>query len=200
VSSNRACLEDWITYHVPRFYCMQLFRWRWRRDCERSTIQRNSTLETLRLLDNELDESAYETLTSVLLVNTSLTELATLKRLWLHPNLKSFGEDEMKQVISLVKQNFGLENLDEGLSVHDTTGELGTILRLNQAGRRYLIEDAASIAKGVEVLVAVRDDLGCLFYHLLENPLLCDIEHLAEKAATIADGPVRSNPQQCTSK
>jgi hypothetical protein len=50
-------------------------------------------------------------------------------------------------------------------------------LRLNQAGRRYLIEDAASIAKGVEVLIGVSDDLGCLFYHLLENPPLCDIEH-----------------------
>jgi hypothetical protein len=23
----------------------------------------------------------------------------------------------------------------------------------------------------------VSDDLGCLFYHLLENPTLCDIEH-----------------------
>jgi hypothetical protein len=54
-----------------------------------NALQRNSTLETLRLLDNELDESAYETLTSVLLVNTSLTELAVrsahLDRTWLHP-------------------------------------------------------------------------------------------------------------------
>jgi hypothetical protein len=66
------------------------------------------------------------------------------------------------------------------------TGELGTILRLNQVGRRYLIEeDAGSIAKAVEVMVAVRNDLGCLFYHLLENPLLCDLEHRYMVTGTI---------------
>jgi hypothetical protein len=48
---------------------------------------------------------------------------------------------------------------------------------LNQAERRYLIEDAASIAKGVELLIEVRINLSCLFYHLLENPTLCEIEH-----------------------
>jgi hypothetical protein len=49
---------------------------------------------------------------------------------------------------------------------------------LNQAGRRYLIEDEASIVKGVEVLIGVSDDLGYLFYHLLENSgVLCIIEH-----------------------
>jgi hypothetical protein len=87
------------------------------------------------------------------------------------------GEEEMNQVALLVRKNYSLEVLDESLSAHDKTGELGTLLRLNQAGRRYLIKDAASIAKGVEVLIGVSDDLGCLFYHLLENPTLCDIEY-----------------------
>lgn len=39
-------------------------------------------------------------------------------------------------------------------------------------GRSYLIKDAASIAKGVEILIGVSDDVGCLFYHLLDNPTL----------------------------
>jgi hypothetical protein len=26
-------------------------------------------------------------------------------------------------------------------------------------------------------LIGVSDDLGCLFYHLLENPMLCNIEY-----------------------
>jgi hypothetical protein len=100
------------------------------------------------------------------------TTLKTL-RLHLNPNLVTYcGDGEIKHLISLVKKNYGLENLDKGLPARDTSGELATILRLNQAGRRYLLEDAGSIAKGVEVLVVVRDDLGCLFYHLLENPLL----------------------------
>jgi hypothetical protein len=47
-------------------------------------------------------------------------------------------------------------------------------LRLNGAGRRYLIEDGSSISKGVEVLSAVSNEIDCVFLHLLENPRLCD--------------------------
>jgi hypothetical protein len=83
----------------------------------------------------------------------------------------------MKELGPLLKKNYSLEVLDDDISAHDETGEVCTLLRLNQAGRRYLITDAASIAKGVEVLIGVSDDLGCLFYHLLENPTLCDIDH-----------------------
>ncbi len=79
------------------------------------------------------------------------------------------------------KKNYSLAVLDEGVAECDETGELHSILRLNQAGRRYLIDDAGSIAKRVEVLIDVRDDLDCLFYHLLENPVLCDIEHQYEQ-------------------
>ncbi len=102
-----------------------------------------------------------------------------MKTLRLSPVLASItlGVEEMNQLVSLVKTNCSLAILDEGVSVHDRTGEFGTLLRLNQAGRRYLIEDKASIVKGVEVLIGVSDDVGCLFYHLLENPTLCDIEH-----------------------
>jgi hypothetical protein len=53
-------------------------------------------------------------------------------------------------------------------------GTVKAILRLNRAGRRYLIEDGSSISKGVEVLSAVSDDINCLFLHLLENPGLCN--------------------------
>jgi hypothetical protein len=47
-------------------------------------------------------------------------------------------------------------------------------LRLNEAGRRYLIEDGSSISKGVDVLSRVNNDINCIFLHLLENPRLCD--------------------------
>jgi hypothetical protein len=131
----------------------------------------------------------------------SLQHNTTLKKLLLYPKLDLVGKDgKMEHFISLVKKNYGLESLDEGFYAHDKTGELRTILRLNQAGRRYLIEDAGSIASGVEVLVDVREDLDCLFYHLLENPFLCDIEHQGKKAATIADGNVHSDKRQRTSK
>jgi hypothetical protein len=130
----------------------------------------------------------------------SLQHNTTLKTLLLNPDLDSIDEDgKIKHFISIVKKNYGLENLED-FNGCDKTGELRTILRLNKSGRRYLIQDAGSISKGVEVLVAVRDDLSCLFYHLLENPLLCDIEHRGKTATTIADGDVHSNKRQRASK
>jgi hypothetical protein len=52
--------------------------------------------------------------------------------------------------------------------------DVGAILRLNAAGRRYLVEDGSSISKGVEVLIRVSDEMNSVFLHLLENPRLCD--------------------------
>jgi hypothetical protein len=48
------------------------------------------------------------------------------------------------------------------------------LLRLNQAGRGYLIGDAPSARSGFKLLYEARDDLDCLFTHLLENPSLCE--------------------------
>jgi hypothetical protein len=52
------------------------------------------------------------------------------------------------------------------------------ILRLNAAGRRYLIKDRSSISKGVDVLVVLRvvlrDEIDCVFVHMVENQSLCD--------------------------
>jgi hypothetical protein len=88
------------------------------------------------------------------------------------------GTEESNQVVSHIKKQYSLAVLNEGLSAHDKTREIGTLLRLKQVGRRYLMKDAASIAKGVEVLIGVSDDYDYLLYYLLENPALCcDIEH-----------------------
>jgi hypothetical protein len=60
---------------------------------------------------------------------------------------------------------------------------VGAILRLNEAGRRYLIEDGSSISKGVEVLIRVNNDTNCVLLHLLENPRLC-YRNVVEKMST----------------
>ena len=49
---------------------------------------------------------------------------------------------------------------------------VATILALNKKGRRYLLENRTR-TKGLNLLVAVKDDLDCLYFHLLENPSLC---------------------------
>jgi hypothetical protein len=150
----------------------------------------NTTLDCLDIKSGGISLEAY------ISALASLQPSSALKTLRLSPVLASItlGVEEMNQLVSLVKTNCSLAILDEGVSVHDRTGEFGTLLRLNQAGRRYLIEDKASIVKGVEVLIGVSDDLGCLFYHLLENPTLCDIECSHNtKAGTGPPHPLTSN-------
>jgi hypothetical protein len=70
-------------------------------------------------------------------------------------------------------KNYGLEHFAPDISCADDR-TIKAILRLNRAGRRYLIEDESSISKGVDVLSAVSDDINCVFLHLLETPTLCN--------------------------
>jgi hypothetical protein len=81
--------------------------------------------------------------------------------------------DEDKQMAAVLRKNYGLERLPD-IILNDRAGDVGAILRLNAAGRRYLVQDGSSISKGVEVLSRVNDDINCVFLHLLDNPRLCD--------------------------
>jgi hypothetical protein len=81
--------------------------------------------------------------------------------------------DEGKKMAALLQKNYALETLP-GIDLKNEAGDVGAILRLNEAGRRYLIEDESSISKGVKVLSSVNDEINCVFLHLLENPRLCD--------------------------
>jgi hypothetical protein len=53
--------------------------------------------------------------------------------------------------------------------------KLDAFLRLNIAGRRYLWQDASDRRACVGVLGEVSSDLNCLYLHLRENPLVCNI-------------------------
>jgi hypothetical protein len=69
---------------------------------------------------------------------------------------------------ALLKKNYASESLPD-INLELEAGDLGAILRLNESGRRYLIEDGSSISKGVKVLSAVSNEINCVFLHLLEN-------------------------------
>jgi hypothetical protein len=57
-------------------------------------------------------------------------------------------------------------------------GDLRSLLRLNGAGRGYLLGGRRYVvSKGVGGLSTVSDDLNCIFLHLLENPSLCNRSH-----------------------
>jgi hypothetical protein len=104
---------------------------------------------------------------------TSLQQNTTLKKLQYNDGKVQLTHDEDKHMAKILKKNYALESLP---SIHpdNQPGDVGAILRLNEAGRRYLIEDGSSVSKGVRVLSAVSNDINCVFYHLLENPTLCD--------------------------
>jgi hypothetical protein len=100
----------------------------------------------------------------------------TLKRLELSYDVSSDGrvpltDDEDKHLAKILKKNYALESLS---NISSRAGDVDAILQLNSAGRRYLIEDGSSVSKGVEVLSRVNNDINCVFFHLLENPRLCD--------------------------
>jgi hypothetical protein len=80
---------------------------------------------------------------------------------------------EDKRMVSLLMKNYALECLPD-IDLESLAGDVGAILRLNKAGRRYLVQDVSSISKGVTVLRKVNNDINCVFLHLLNNPRLCD--------------------------
>jgi hypothetical protein len=134
-------------------------------------LQENTSLESIAFQSgNTITIKAEEYFVLV----TALQHNATLKSLKFHHNLTIwFNDDESEQIASLLQKNYALESLP-GISLKKRARDVGAILRLNAAGRRYLIEDGSSISKGVEVLSKVNTDINCVFLHLLENPRPCD--------------------------
>jgi hypothetical protein len=119
---------------------------------------------------------------------TALQHNMTLKTLILQHVSRSchLTDDEDKRMASLLKKNYALESLPD-INLKNEARDVGAILQLNGAGRRYLIEDGSSISKGVEVLSRVNNEINCVFLHLLENPRLCDRSAVEETASATTD-------------
>jgi hypothetical protein len=140
---------------------------------EAMNMLENSFLESLTIADYCSSAIKVEELLALL---SALQPNTTLKTL----NFQSCGfedtyysVDEVNQLVSVLMKNYGLQCLKPAIPCADD-GIVKAILRLNRAGRRYLIKDGSSISKGVDVLSAVSDEIDCVFLHLLENPSLCD--------------------------
>jgi hypothetical protein len=130
-----------------------------------SMLQENASLESLSIQGSHNAKA-----TDYIALVSALQHNRTLKKLRFDSYTIRLTDDEDKQIAALLRKNNSLESLSDT----DLLGDAGAILRLNAAGRRYLIEDGSSVSKGVEVLSSVRSDIDCLFLHLLENPRLCD--------------------------
>jgi hypothetical protein len=140
-------------------------------------LQENTALESLSIRScNGIKAEEYIKLVTALQHNTTLKTLSIYQDHHWHQNFDlkiRLTEDEDKQMAALLKKNFALERLSE-IDLENEAGDVGAILRLNEAGRRYLVQDGTSISKGVEVLSRVNNDINCVFLHLMENPRLCD--------------------------
>jgi hypothetical protein len=130
-------------------------------------LQDNLSLESLTIRSfHVLKAENYVALITALQQNNALKTIVVQ----LYGELLHLTDDEDKQMAVLLKKNYALEKLPDINQGRD----VGAILRLNAAGRRYLVEDGSSISKGVEVLSRVTDEMNSVFLHLLENPRLCD--------------------------
>jgi hypothetical protein len=133
-------------------------------------LQENASLESLSIRRyNLIEAEEYVELITVLQHNTTLKTLI----LQHYSRVGPLTNDEEQQMAVVLKKNYGLERLPD-INQENEAGDVGAILRLNEAGRRYLVQDGSSISKGVEVLCAVSNEINCVFLHLLENPRLCD--------------------------
>jgi hypothetical protein len=134
-------------------------------------LQENGSLESLSVSfdNNPIKAEVYFVLVIALRHNTTLKSL----KLEHFDSSLTLTPDEDKHLAKILKKNYALESLP-GIDLENEARDVGAILRLNGAGRRYLIEDGSSVSKGVEVLSRVNHDINCVFLHLLENPRLCD--------------------------
>jgi hypothetical protein len=135
-------------------------------------LQENTSLESLSIRKSQRNIIKAEEMIALV---TALQYNTTLKTLSLDQSIGrlQLTDDEDKQMASLLRKNYALESLPD-IDLEDRVGDAGAILRLNAAGRRYLIQDGSFISKGVDVLSRVNNDINCALLHLLENPILCD--------------------------
>jgi hypothetical protein len=136
-------------------------------------LEENKSIESISMV---VDRDIFPTVEEYCALFTALQQNTKLKTIRLVDSSVcrklALTNDACKQMASILKKNYKLESLPD-FAANDQLEDLGVILRLNGAGRRYLIQDKGSVSKGVEVLCAVSNDLNCVFFHLLENPSLC---------------------------
>jgi hypothetical protein len=139
-----------------------------------ATLQENVSLESLSVQswDSGFDIKAEEYLALVTALQHQNTRLKSLKFHCHFTTTIRLTDNEDKQMAALLKKSCALESF--GIDLENEARDVGAILRLNKAGRRYLVQDGSSISKGVKVLSKVNNDVNCVFLHLLENPRLCD--------------------------
>ena len=150
-------------------------------------IPRNALLSfSMALADNKNSSLEKLTISFQTGPTSSLAQFAT--HILAQPRLKKFcfgpcSEEDVKMLAGCMSKNFSVEEFTVwGKGVSKKKSNLQVITKLNRLGRRYLIEQGPECRiSGINLIATVRDDLDCLFYHLRENPLLCDFTTKTKK-------------------
>jgi hypothetical protein len=159
-----------------------------------SMLQENASLESLSIQKNGLKLIKAEVHVELV---TMLQHNTTLKRLELSCNGRlPLTDNDDKRIAKILQKNYALESLPNIVSL----GDVDAILRLNAAGRRYLIEEGSSISKGVGVLSRVNNEINCVVLHLLENPRLCDRSAVEVASHDTEESRQSTNPVNDTGK
>ena len=118
----------------------------------------------------DLDDAFFHCITS----NHCLQEVAI-------EGQPTFPQMRCPGLLRALKQNYWVEHIHLMSSSWGEPGEvwdrgdelmIDVILRLNRSNRRYLHDEASNKHVGTQVLADVGNDMDCIYYHLLENPLL----------------------------
>jgi hypothetical protein len=149
-------------------------------------LQENASLESLCIesIDTTIIAENYVEFV------TALQHNRTLQKLMLNNDCGALelNDNEDKRMARILKKNYALESLPD-IDLESRPGDVGAILRLNAAGRRYLIQDGSS------VLISVRGDTNCVFLHLLENPRLCNRSVVEPTSDSTEEGRGSANPE-----
>lgn len=177
-----------------------------------NSLRNNRTVRELQLEENHggFENKAFcEALVESLALNKSITDVQccgpmktttflnllqriarennTIARIWFSRDplrVRQLSRDQERDLLASLRQNYTIESIENASNEADLRKQIETITRLNQAGRRYLREDANSKSKCIAVLAKVKNNLDCLYFHLRENPIFFTFD------ARSADGNV----------
>lgn len=131
-------------------------------------LQKNSSLITLNLPRSSLCDAGLSHLAEGLTVNTTLKKIEVGVK-------EGVGDKGMEALTSMLEKNFRLERLVLASAEKSVKDKVDYYMRLNEVGRGALLREdkQASREQWVEMLIAVKDDLDCLYYFTSHNPSLC---------------------------
>jgi hypothetical protein len=165
-----------------------------------------ATCQRLRVLELPcitLTDPLIRALAHCIRVNTQLEELKV--------SCRSQQSDEptlsVHDLVSAMKSNYALKvvrfenvrNYDRPDMTDDpwdpdARHSIEMITSLNRAGRAYVLTEPMNQRLGHHVLVQVKEHLGCLFFHLLENPILAQRHKLGTTCCR--DHKRKASPEQ----